>query len=90
MDKQRAGVKVKVNDKRKHRSHCDFSPSHAVEDETQEDEGIVAVVNFHILYDPLAHHSKVTWLGELALVHKAGPRTYGQPAPVNPLFGYTG
>lgn len=74
-----------------HRSYCDFFFfSHAVKDETQEDEGIVAVENFHILHDPLTHHSKVTWLGELALVHKAGPWTNGQPAPVNPLFGYAG
>lgn len=65
-------------------------PSHAVEDETQEDEGVVAVVNFHILDNPLTHHSKVTWLGELALVHKAGPWTNRQPAPVNPLLGYAG
>lgn len=67
-----------------------FSPSHAIEDETQEDEGVVAVVNFHILDNPLTHHSKVTWLGELALVHKAGPGTNGQPALVNPLLGNAG
>lgn len=63
---------------------------HAVEDETQEDEGIVAIVNFDIFYNPLAHLSKVAGFGKLALVHKAGPRTNGNAAPVEPFFGYTG
>lgn len=65
-------------------------PSHAVEDETQEDECVVAVVDFHILDNPLTHHSKVTWLGELALVHKAGPGTNRHPTPVDPLLSYVG
>lgn len=63
---------------------------HAVEDETQKDEGIVAVVSFHIFHNPLAHLSKVAGFGKLALVHKACPRSDGQPAPVNPLFSHTG
>lgn len=32
---------------------------HAVQDETQEDESIVAVVNLHIFYNPLTHLSEV-------------------------------
>lgn len=32
---------------------------HAVEDKPQEDEGVVAVVNFHIFHHPLAQVSKV-------------------------------
>lgn len=63
---------------------------HAVEDETQEDEGIVAVVCFHIFHNPLTHLSKIAGFGKLALVHKACPRSDGQPAPVNPLFSHTG
>lgn len=62
---------------------------HAVQDEPQEDEGIVAVVNFHIFYNPLAHLSEVAGFGKLALVHKAGPRSNGHTAPVEPFFGYT-
>lgn len=63
---------------------------HAVQDEPQEDEGVVAVVNFHIFYNPLAHLSEVARFGKLALVHKAGPRSNGHTASVEPLFGYTG
>lgn len=35
--------------------------SHAVKDETQEDEGVVAIVDFHIFHNPLTHLSKVAW-----------------------------
>lgn len=64
--------------------------SHAVKDETQEDEGVVAIVDFHIFHNPLTHLSKVAWFWKLALVHKAGPRTNGEPTPVDPLFGHAG
>lgn len=67
-----------------------FTALHAVQDETQEDEGVVAVVNFHIFYNPLTHISKVARFGKLALVHKAGPRSNGHAALVEPLFGHTG
>lgn len=64
--------------------------SHAVKDETQEDEGVVAIVDFHIFHNPLTHLSKVAWFWKLALVHKAGPWTNGEPTPVDPLFGHAG
>lgn len=63
--------------------------SHAVEDETQEDEGIVAVVSVHIFHHPLTHLSKIAGFGKLALVHKAGPWSNGRATPVDPLFGHT-
>ena len=65
-----------------------LSPLHAVEDQTQEDEGIVAVVDLHIFHDPLTHLSKVAGFRKLALVHKAGPRSNGHAAPVDPFFGH--
>lgn len=63
---------------------------HAVHDETQEDESIVAVVNFHIFYNPLTHLSKVAGFWKLPLIHKAGPRSNGHATLVKPFFGYTG
>lgn len=62
---------------------------HAVQYETQEDEGIVAVVHFHIFHHPLTQLPKVARFGELALVHKAGPWSNGHPTPLKPLFGHT-
>lgn len=62
---------------------------HAVQDETQEDEGVVAVVSFHIFHNSLAHISKVAGLRKLALVNKTGPRSNGHPTPVDPLFSHT-
>lgn len=63
---------------------------HAVHDETQEDESIVAVVNFHIFYNPLTHLSEVAGFWKLPLIHKAGPRSNGHATLVKPFFGYTG
>lgn len=63
---------------------------HAVEDETQEDECIVAVVSFHIFYHPLTQLSKVARFWKLALVYEAGPRSNGHATPVDPLFSHTG
>lgn len=63
---------------------------HAVEDETEEDEGIVAVVNFHIFHHPLTHLSEVTGFRKLALVHKASPRSNGHTALVDPFLSHTG
>ena len=60
--------------------------SHAVEDEPQEDEGVVAVVRFHIFHHSLTQLAKVAGFRKLALVHEAGPRSNGHPAPVDPLF----
>lgn len=61
---------------------------HAVEDKPQEDEGVVAVVNFHIFHHPLAQVSKVAGFWKLALVYKTGPRSNGQSALVEPLFSH--
>ncbi len=63
---------------------------HAIENETQEDESVVAVVNFNISHNPLAHLSKVAGFWKLALVHKARPWSDGRPTPVEPLFSWTG
>lgn len=63
---------------------------HAVEDETQEDEGIVAVVDFHIFYHSLTKLPKVAGFWKFALVYEACPWANGQPALVNPFFGHTG
>lgn len=61
---------------------------HAVEDETQKDEGVVAVVNLHILHHPLAELSEVSRFRELPLVNKTGPRSNGHPAAVKPFFSH--
>lgn len=65
------------------------STLHAVDDETQEDERVVAVVRLHIFHHPLAQFPKVAGFRELALVHETCPRSNGQSAPVYPLFGRT-
>lgn len=62
---------------------------HAVEDEAQEDEGIVAVVNFNIFYHPLTQFSKIAGFWKLALVHEAGPWSNGHSTSVEPLFSHT-
>lgn len=67
-----------------------FRALHAVQDETQEDESVVAVVNLHIFYNPLTHLSEVAGFWKLALVHKGCPRSDGQATPVEPFLGHTG
>ena len=63
---------------------------HAVEDQAEEDKGVVAVVGVHVLHHPLTQLAKVAGLGELALVHEAGPRANGHPPLLQPLLDHAG
>lgn len=62
---------------------------HAVEDETEEDEGVVAVVSVHVPHHPLTQLPKVAGFGELALIHEASPWPNGHSTPLNPLFNHS-
>lgn len=62
---------------------------HAVEDEPQEDEGVVAVVCVQVPDPTLAQLSEVFRLGELALVHKAGPGADGLSPTIQPVLHHT-
>lgn len=59
---------------------------HAVEDEPQEDEGVVAVVCVQVPHNTLAQFTKVLRFGKLALIHKAGPGPDRFPSTVKPLL----
>lgn len=65
------------------------SSLHAVEDESQEDEGVVAVIGVQVPHHTLAQLPKIPRFGELALVYKAGPRTDGLPPAVHPILNHT-
>lgn len=65
------------------------SSLHAVEDESQEDEGVVAVIGVQVSHHTLAQLSKISRFGELALIYKAGPWTDGLPPAVHPILNHT-
>lgn len=62
---------------------------HAVEDEPQEDEGVVAVIGVHVPHHTLAQLSKIPRFGELALIYKAGPWADGLPPAVHPILNHS-
>jgi hypothetical protein len=62
--------------------------SHAVQDEAQEHEHIVALVVFHIAYQPLAQLAQVAGSREAVLVHEGAPGPDGRAAPLQPLSAY--
>lgn len=68
------------------RSETDTCSLHAVEDEAEEDEGVVAVVRFHVFHHSLTHLSKVAGFWKLALVYERGPGSDGHTASVHPLL----
>lgn len=62
---------------------------HAVEDEAQEDEGVVAVIGVQVPHHTLAQLSKIPRFGELALIYKASPWTDGLPPAVHPILNHS-
>lgn len=65
------------------------SSLHAIEDESHEDKGVVAVICVQVPHHTLAQLSKITGLGKLALVNKASPWTDGLPPAVHPILNHS-
>lgn len=59
--------------------------SHAVEDEAQEHEDVVALVKLHIADQALAQLAQVAGPGEALLVHEGAPGPDGGPALLQPF-----
>lgn len=59
--------------------------SHAVQDEAQEHEHIVALVVLHVAYEALAQLAQVAGPREAPLVHEGAPGPDGRAAPLQPL-----
>ena len=86
---------LEVDDVEGTNKHCQSNQRHgradnAVEDEAEEDEGVVAVVGVKVAHHPLAQFTKVAGLGELPVIHEASPETDGRTATSKPLLGHTG
>lgn len=67
--------------------NLDIGCLHAVEDEAQEDENVVAMVGVKVSHHSLAQLPEVAWLGELPLVNEGHPGSHGKAAALEPLLG---
>lgn len=64
--------------------------SHAVHDEAQEHEHVVALVVLHVAYEALAQLAQVAGSREAPLVHEGAPGPDGRAAPLQPLTADAG